>query len=1078
MKRSASRGSDWIAGWLRRPIAVLSWAGALLMAGMWAALNVPVEWVPQLELPEIRVSAYWGGASPRQMERYVTAPIERVLQTVPGTADIESFSEESSANISLSVAEDVDLGVYTAQVNERLMLLRDVLPDRVYPQLTKQVPEALRDEQGFITLQLVGPRTPDELRSMAEEHLAPQFQSLDGMGEVAVEGGTERELLIKLDPNRLTAHNIEPDDVRLRLLEAMQDDVYGSLRTQGRSMLLLSPAEGSRRALGRLVVSVPRAGLPPVHLDDIATISLGPAPRRSISRIDGNPVVTLRLERARGSHMIALADAVYARIDGLRSELPPGIRILVADDRTEDVREQLRDLAWRGGLGLMLVILVLLFMLKSVRATLIVLFSVAVALALALALLDPLGLTLNLITFAGLVLVFGLLVDNSVVMVEQLVLQRSMHAQSGLKGLQREVAIARSSLRAVWLPLLGGTLSTIAVMLPLVYLSGELRALFLPFGALVSLALLISLATAALIVPVAGRFLPPGTEPVRRRWLRRAVATPYRWAARFPKLTLLGLFLLLGIPLWLLPREWTEPNNTEWSQPVARLAKLYNATLGTDVVKDVRDVVEPAFGGIMRPFLRNVTFGPGWNYNLRPTVRVSLRFPPGNPIERADSLIHRYEQIALASASVGRTIVRATERSASMQVQFVDGSLMTSEPYMVRERMIRQAILQGGIAISIYGLLPQGHSSGWSGGSSGGESVMATGPNYEDLEELSERFAEHARKRSRRVMGVNTNAGRYGYGYGQTRQVLQFRWDADAQARTGVTARWLSGRMRPVFTTTRPLRYADIEGQSEVPVRLIIDGAESIDVDRVVDRPLAVNDSLFVRLAGLSDYSMVETPAGIERKNQQYLRYISIDFRGPFAMSRKFADSAVETFAVPAGYAFQRRQYSFFTEEVAKSFGWIMLATVIMVFLITAAIFESWRLPLVVMLSLPLAAIGVSAGFLWTGANFAQGAFIGTVLLVGIAVNDSILLADRYRQLNRLRPATSSGTLARLAVRERMRPMWTTTLTTVTAMLPLLVFPDGGDFWLGLAVTVVGGLLAATLLAPVASVSMLSLYRT
>ena len=153
----------------------------------------------------------------------------------------------------------------------------------------------------------------------------------------------------------------------------------------------------------------------------------------------------------------------------------------------------------------MLVVLVLLFMLKSVRATSVVLFSVAVALAVAFALLCPLGLTLNLVTLAGLVVVFGLLVDNSVVVVEQLLLQRPRLKKGGLAGASLEAATAGAALRAVWLPLLGGTLSTMAVMLPLVYLSGELRALFLPFGVLVSLTLLVSLASAALLVPVLRR---------------------------------------------------------------------------------------------------------------------------------------------------------------------------------------------------------------------------------------------------------------------------------------------------------------------------------------------------------------------------------------------------------------------------------------------------------------------------------------------------------------------------------------------------------------------------------------------
>ena len=1040
-------------------------------------MNASVEWAPQIELPEIRIEATWPGASPRQVERYITAPMERVVQTVPGTVSIESISAEGMANIGLSVSEDMDLGAYVSHINERLTLLRGVLPARVQPRLTKKVPESLRDEQGFITLQLVGPLTPDQLRRMAEESLAPRLRSISGIGEVAVEGGTERELHIALDPDRLSAYGIEPEFVRQKLFEAMRDEVFGRLRARGHAVMLLSPAEDKISRLNTLVINEFEPNVPPVHLNEVGTLTLGPAPRRSISRVDGQPVVTIILDRARGSHMIAVAEAVHDRLDELRGTFPGGVRLLVADDRTDVVREQLRDLMWRGGMGFALVILVLLFMLKSVRAASVVLFSVAVALAVALALLRPLGLTLNLITLAGFVLVFGMLVDNSVVIVEQMILQRPKFAQAGLTGVSLEVATTRAALRAVWLPLLGGTLSTMAVMLPLIYLSGELRALFLPFGALVSLTLMLSLASSALLVPVLGRFLPPAAEPPRRRRLRRLVALPFRWVSRFPKLSLAGLFLVLGLPLWLLPLDLQAERGEVWSTPKVRLAGVYNATLGSESIRGVLDVLNVAVGGVLRPFITNANFGPAWNYGSRPRVSVGMGFPPGNPIERADSLMQRFERVALASESVTRTLVRVSERSAYMRVQFTDASLLTSEPYIVRERMIRQALLLGGISVSVNGLLPQGFYKGGIGSYSGGEGVLALGPSYEDLDRLCERFAQHVSRRSRRVMGVNTNRRRYGYLSDQSRQVLRFHWSADAQARAGATAQWLSGRMRPVFATNFPMLYADVEGWMRLPLRLTMKGADLLDVDRLVDQPLVVGDSSQLRLAGLADYSIVETPGEIERIDQQYRRYISIDYRGTYLMAREFVTSALESFPVPAGYTLEREYSSFFNEEVSETFGWVFLGTIFLIFLITAAIFESWRLPMVVMLSVPMAAVGVGLGFIWTEANFAEGAFIGTVLLVGIAVNDSILLTDRFRQLRWIRPSTPSGLLARLAVRERMRPMWTTTLTSVAAMLPLLVFPDGGDFWLGLAVTVVGGLLASTLLAPMASVAMLSLFR-
>ncbi|MYJ45631.1 MAG: efflux RND transporter permease subunit, partial [Rhodothermaceae bacterium] len=261
------------------------------------------------------------------------------------------------------------------------------------------------------------------------------------------------------------------------------------------------------------------------------------------------------------------------------------------------------------------------------------------------------------------------------------------------------------------------------------------------------------------------------------------------------------------------------------------------------------------------------------------------------------------------------------------------------------------------------------------------------------------------------------------------------------------------------------------------PIRLIVNNAASLDVDRITQRPLVVGDSSLLRLAGVADYKIVEMAAEIEREDQQYVRRVSVDFRGPFDMRRRFIENALATFPLPPGYRIESGYDYFFTEDTKRAFGWVFAATILLVFLVTASVFESWRLPLVVMLSVPLAAVGVCLGFIITEASFVEGAFIGSVLLIGIAVNDSILLTDRFRQLQLARPHGTPSVLARLAVRERLRPMWTTTLTSGAAMLPLLVFPNNDDFWIGLAVTVTAGLLASTLLSPLASVAMLSLFK-
>ena len=1065
------------AGLIKRPIAVMSWSVAVVLAGIWAAVDIPIEYTPNTELPRVRIEAIWPGASPRQVERYVTAPIEREIQTVPGIAEIGSTSSEDHSYVEIQVDEEVDLAAFATQVGERIGLMRDQLPTNVLPRLTKDIPEAFRDVQGFMTLSLLGPYSPDELRKFADESIRPQFESLEGIDLVEVTGGTERELLITLHPARLDAYGIEYGDVRTQVSLAIGDHVFGRLDERGRGYLLISHPELDVNRLGSIIVSQSGPGELPVTLDQVASLELGAAPLTSIRRIDGLNTVALDLERTRGSHMINVARTVHERIKSIRESLPEGDRIIVAMDRTEYVRELLNDLAMRGGIGLILVMLVLLFMLKSVRATATVLFSVAVALAPALALFRFFDLSLNVITLAGLVLVFGLLVDNSVVVVEQLQLQQRKLAARGLTGLALQFARTRAALEAVWLPLLGGTLSTMAVMLPLVYLSGDLRDLFLPFGILVSLTLLISLASAVIFVPVVARFLPPTAPTIEWRWLRKAVAMPYRIVARFPKVTFILLMLVLGVPIWKLPQQIAEPR-LGWShESKGRFAKVYNASIGSPPVQAARVWIDPLTGGILRPFFRNASFYKPWPSPERKSIRVGLGFAQGNTIDRSDSLITKFERLALASESVYRTDVRVTEDRADLRIEFKEGALERPEPYLLQMRLVGEAILLGGMRVWVGEIIPQtGYSSGGGGGSSGAR-VRMYGPNYEDLDELANRYSQFVKRKSRRVMGVDLNGSRQSWIGNQARQVVQFRWDGDATARAGVPATWLTGRLQPYFETMRGFQKADIGGDTRVPIRIIVSGATEIDVDRITQRPLMLRDSSIIRLAGMADYDIVEMPAQIEREDQQYVRHVSVDYRGPFDMTRRFITESIETFPTPPGYRLESGYNWFFTDETRRAFSWIFLATVMLVFLVTAGIFESWRLPLVVMLSVPLAAVGVCLGFILTQASFVEGAFIGTVLLVGIAVNDSILLTDRFRQLRLLRPHGAPSILARMAVRERLRPMWTTTLTSAAAMLPLLVFPDQGDFWTGLAVTVTGGLLASTLLSPFASVAMLSLFK-
>jgi multidrug efflux pump subunit AcrB len=1023
------------------------------MAGVWLAGHTPLEWAPTLELPSMHITAVWAGASPRSVEQYVTAPIERVVEEVPGTASVESTSAREVAFLRVQMAEGTDPARYTTELNERLALLQRTLPERVYPRLDREVPAALRDEQGFMTLQLIGHEPPEGLRQRAEEMLAPRLRRIPGLAQVRVAGGTTREVRIVLQPDRLQAYGVSPEAVRRHLAEVSADAAFGQLQGNGEQRLLLRPSAETVAGLAEVVVApgLPRAS--PVRVRDVGMVMQGPAPVRSLSRVDGQAVVTLVLARAPGSGLLQVAQAVHAEVTRLQALLPAGIRLEVADDRSEAVRASVRSLTRQGVLGLVLVGIVLWMLLGSLRVVAALLYSVAVALAAALVALRPLGLTLNLVTLSGLALLFGLLVDNAILMMEAW-----LQAARNMTGLGSRRARVW---QAVHVPMLGGTLTTVIVIVPLVYLSGELRALFVPFGILVGVALGASLLSAFLVIPALGRWMPAVRFSAHLpRWLRRVLQVPFAGAVRYPRWYLAGLVLLIGLPVWRVPSQIEVPEEG-WG-PVRRdLVRHYNAVMGSDLVADLRPVVEAVLGGVTRPFLQHLTFGR-YRFDDKGQVLVGVQLPPGSTLAQTESLITRFERTALQQAGVRRTLLQGEETRASLQVLFHPEALRSGQAYRVREALIAEAVGLAGAEIGVSGLLPEGYYAGTSGLATNYQ-VEAYGSNYDDLQAHVEAFAARLR-RNPRIAWVNplvdVRASQ------QHTETLVLRWEAAAVAQTGITAHTLTSLLRPALATTYPAFYAALDGKRPLPVRILYEGAEHLQQLDLANRPLPLPDGSAVRLQDHARVQVRPEPAAITRRNQQYRQRIHIAYLGPWAIGQAFVQAQVASMPMPPGYRLEMTNPLFFDEGQKMAFGWVMAAALGAVLLITAMVMASWRQALVVVLSLFGAVPGVALGFLWSGAPFAEGAFIGMVLLVGVGVNNSLLLVHTWQQLRKTHPRLPNPTALRLAVRQRLHPMWATTLTSVAGMLPLLLFASHSDFWLGLVVTSVGGLASGTLFSP------------
>ncbi|MFN3598097.1 MAG: efflux RND transporter permease subunit, partial [Rubricoccaceae bacterium] len=788
-------------------------------------------------------------------------------------------------------------------------------------------------------------------------------------------------------------------------------------------------------------------------LATLADVALRPVPAPVVVRVNGEPAVTLVAAREPGRHLLAAAADLRAAARRAEAALPPGVRLLTDEDVSAPVRAALLDVAVRWAAGLLLVFALLAVMLGSIRAIGLVALALAGSVALALVVLRALGLTLNVMTLAALTLLSGLVIDAAVVVVETVLRRR------------RAEGAAAEAAAEVARPLAGGTLTTAVLVVPLLFLSGELRAVLLPVGVVVGVTLLAALVMAFVFVAPLAPHLPRGRLGAGGQLVAQPVLDALaRAAVRFPRATLAAVVLGIGVPLWWLPPRVSPGADPE--APRALLARVYNETLGTPAAREAIRAAIPYVGGTARLFRRDVTFATDVLPPTLPEVRVRLLLPPGADAARADSLLRRFEATALADPDVRQTEARLAGREARLRVRYTEDALATGRALASRERLVFEAVQAGGLDIGVVGLDPLGYSAS-SGGYVSPIWIEARGPDYDRLDTLAHAFARFARARSP-LVGYTSATGSAG-GIAPE-PVLRLLWGGDVAARTGLSAREAATAFAAATAGGHAAGTAYLPEAGLLPVRVVlpeapVPDAALPDARAVAARPFRPPGAAAPARLAQASLALEPAPQTIDREDRQYRRFVLVEFRGPSSQAETFIDEALAAFPVPPGYRLAPRERSRFWETERRPLGLALGGAALFVLLVLAATFESWRRPLLCAAFLPPAALGAMAALARGGGLFNEGAAIGCVLLVGIAVNDGILLVDRYALLRRARPAADPRRLVRAAIRARSYPMWTTTLSTVLGLAPLLVLPASA-FWQAFALAVLGGLVASTLLGP------------
>jgi hydrophobic/amphiphilic exporter-1 (mainly G- bacteria), HAE1 family len=1015
---------------IRRPVAVAMAYISIALLGVAAARNIPIELLPDTQLPRLFIEAEWRGASPEATEAFVTAPLEAAVQQVRGIERIQSISQErlgtGYAQVEAWFARGTDMNFARLELSERLAALEESLPIGVRPPTVRQyVPQEMsRQARRFLVYTITGPHTLEALRHHIETVIAPELLQIDGVGHVEASGGRDRIIEIELDENKIQALRLRPDEVRRRVMDLEFVREAGVVNTVDGTLRALAIRERPHSVAEIRSMPLLSDGGRMVRVDDVARVHDTYDEPQMYYRIDGRPAVSFEVHREVRTNAVRTADRVKSRLADIRALHPAGVRLILDEDESEDIRAQLSNLRNRALISAVIVLFVLLAFLRSMRAAVIVFVTIAFAILITVNIMYFGGLTLNLLTLMGLAMGFGLVVDNAIVVLENIYRRRR-------SGESADTA-ADLGVRQVALPILAATCTTTVVVIPFVYLQGELRIYYVPLAVVVGISLVASLFVAFTFIPsLAAKLLSRRSVGFRTTDGSAAGGEAARQRNGPSAFSLVRIYS--GLIRGTLRFPWVT---------VALAALL--------------------FGGSYHLFDKHVNRGivwGGWGQQ-RDQIDIRISLPRGEEMERIDELARFFEDRLARLPEVERFVTRVNPQMANITVTFPEFLNATEVPVAIKEQMVQYSLLFGGTDVRVYGYGQSFYGGG--GGAAPNYSIKVLGYNYETVREIAEDLGRRFERFSR-IREVDTNsAGSFFTRDRATELVVDI--DRERLALHDVTARDLVAH---VNASVRGLNQAGNlrVGGEEVRFAVKLEGHRDVDVQQLQELLVPGRNGAAVRLADVATVRERQVLNRVIRENQQYQRLVSYEFRGPTRLGDRIRDAVLEATLLPPGYTIEGRQtWAWSTEEKRQIYG-VLAVAIVLVFMVTAALFESLRQPLCVLLTVPMALIGVFLIFYYTRASFTREAYIGVIMMAGIVVNNAILLVDYVNQLRRkdgmpLADALVKGTL------ERVRPVLMTSMTTIFGLLPLVLFSAGADanIWNALAYALIGGLASSTIL--------------
>ncbi len=999
----------------------------VVVVGAMGLHRLQIDLLPSIELPTLTVRTEYEGADPEVVERLVTQIVEEIVATVPGVEEMTSRSYEGNSRVRVTFGWGSDIDNVAVDVQATLEDEANELPDEI---VGPRVSKFDVDSFPVVLLGISSRLDPVELTQLVEDRVRYRFARVPGVAQVDPWGGYTREVRVEVDPAKLNAQGLPLSDILAAIRNANVDLPAGKIEQGGFEIALRAPAEFASLAELRDTVIAERDGAM-VTLGQIATVKDTYEKLSRAIRVNGERGLRVAIRKQAGANTVEVARRVLEEVEEVNRAFPQ-IQVVPVINQGNFIERSIANVAQSVLYGGSLAVLVLLFFLRNLRSTLAISLAIPIAMLATFALLYFGGFTLNLMTLGGLALGVGMMVDSSVVVLENIYRR---HEEEGEEPRRASVAGTREVASAV----VAGTLTTLTIFLPLIFLKGVTGVLFKELAYVIMFALSCALLVALGLLPVltsrllsrgGGRGAAPagGLSAGAERWFR-AMENGYlallRAALSHRAFTVvLSAALLLGsLPLIpLLGTEFLPPSD----EGEVRVSGEMEVGTRLDLVdRQTRLVEEVVYGAVpeaVSSVVSVTTSGTRGSSQAQGEIRLSLT--PAAARDRSNDEIAGDLRRRLEGRIPGMKI-----RTRAPKGQFLLERLLAGDE---------------GVTIEVRGF---------------------------DLETLS-LLADQVAGAIEEVPGITDVDVSRQAGIPQQRINVA----RDKVADLGLTVRDVTEVIETAVAGSRAGEYR-VDGNA-YRILVQLEDAEKRSIDEILDLTIRTPGGEHVALRNLVTTESGRGPVIIERKDQQRLVSITANVadRDLGSVARD-VQARLDRIPRPVGYdLIMAGNY----EEQEKAFDDLVLSlllALLLVYMVLASQYESLRAPLVVMLSVPVATVGVVLTLFLTGTTLNLQSAIGCIMLCGIVVNNAILLVDQAGRLRRQGLETGAALVE--AGRRRLRPILMTTLTTVLALLPLAFgIGEGADAQAPLARAVIGGLTASTLITLVLIPAVYSLsYR-